>query len=290
MIAIDKKKNEKGCSLAPHKFGLAPAVAAIRGSHANRIFATNFLCWFLCVLVLKNENHKMAWQRANADNRWRCRWSQELLTPILLPTCEWFNQCSKLCHFCCRLCSWMSDDSCKPPETSFTMASQVFLRILFEEWFTTLWISVFTCHAVRASDVSHWQHSIISRLFGVCELHNNSFPDPSATTLQYFGSILASASALCCEMSNFEEGHAKTNGKTLFCHTAPFVMQFGPKLPKTPLAPLFTSINGFSGGSQEEEEEEEEEEEKKKKKRRRGRTSESDQGEGEEQENTDNEA
>ena len=165
----------------------------------------------------------MTWQCANADNGWHCRWSQELLPPILLPACDWFNQCSKLCHFCCWLCSWMSDDSCEPPEASFTMASQVFLRILFEKWLTTLWIFVFTWHAVRASDVFRYNIKSLD-ILGVCEQHNNSFPDHSATTLQYFGSILASASTLCCEMSDFKEGHAKTNGKTLFCHTAPFAM------------------------------------------------------------------
>ena len=30
----------------------------------------------------------------------------------------------------------------------------------------------------------------------------------------------------------------------------PLLLHFGPKLPKTPWAPLFTSINGFRGGSQ----------------------------------------
>ena len=150
-------KNEFRCSFAPHNFGLAPANVVIRGSHANRVCFNKFpLLTSLLAGIEKTQKPKMTWQRANADNGWRCRWSQELLPPILLPACDWFNQCSKLCHFCCRLCSWMSDDSCEPPETSFTMASQEFLRILFEKWLTTLWISVFACHAVRASDVSHY--------------------------------------------------------------------------------------------------------------------------------------
>ena len=52
-------------------------------------------------------------------------------------------------------------------------------------------------------------------------------------------------------MSIFKQRCTVTNRRNTVLPQGPLLLHFGPKLPRTPWTPLFTSINGFRGGSYE---------------------------------------
>ena len=98
--------------------------------------------------------------------------------------------------------------------------------------------------------MSTWMSSLINAQDGCLQaVAQQIIVGHSASDLRCFGSNLTSASNLWCQMSIFKQKCTVTNRKNTVLPQGPLLLQFGPKLPKTPWAPLFTSINGFRGGS-----------------------------------------
>ena len=204
--------------------------------------------WLFCLLEAKKHENQNGIATNNCRQSHRGADKRKEQWRVLLP--KWENLCRSLtlCQFLLPIVFLSVGWQMRGSKYILHKHVTTFLRVLLWELPKALWIGLLTCTAVMASHMSpcniqsfvifigFWIHTSI-----YCGLFCHRF------TVFRFECHICRQFAVSHVI--FSWRCAVTNGRTLFCQMALLLVHFGPKLPKIPVVPLFTSINGFGDGS-----------------------------------------